>query len=905
MGLALIKDLLREIKQSFGRFFAIFAICFIGVAFFAGVTASSSDMKSSSDAYYDDYNLYDLRILSSIGFDNEDVNQISQVEGVENVFASHYLDLLTTVDEVEKAVRVTSLPDSDGVNSLKLVKGRLPEADNECVIRYESTTDLPEIGDEITFSKGEESEVNALLEGGENLEDEIANTSYTVVGYVYTPVYVSYYIDSTTVGNGTLSYLVFVNDENFKSQYYSEVYLNISGAKDFSTYDNDYFEYLESYEDAILAVGDSRFEERYNSLVSEIEEKREARLATLNDEIYAQVVANLTSIYQSYYPDRDVSDMIAPYIEPNYQKALAEFDYSLVNEPFDQALTEVEDRISNYTWLSLTRNESYSFVDYKQSANRMGAIATVFPIFFIVVAGLVCLTTMARLIDEQRGLIGTYKALGYSRFIISLKYVLYALIASMIGGILGCIVGLKIFPYIIINAWNIIYQIPDIVPANHTILSIIAVLSLTLTTMIVTIIACGETTAEVPSELMRPKAPISGKKILLEKVGFIWKRLNFTTKVTMRNLFLYKKRFIMTIIGIAGCGALILAGFGIKDSIRSLVTKQFSEIFHYDLVVSLNSNLEEESLNSLTSDMDSNLLYTDYLLDYGYTETASNNDKEIDAGISIVSDIDAYKNYLSFRDRKSHKKVNLTDEGAILSEKLARDLGVKVGDSFTINDANGAPITIKVSGICEMYVGHSIYMTANYYTSITGEDLGVNRMLVKLPDSEDETINLVSSDLMDREQIKALTFLNTNVEHFENMIKSLDIVTYVLIISAGLLAFVVVYNLINVNISERIREIATTKVLGFYNFEVGMYVYREIILLTLIGGVFGLILGRLLHVYIMTTVELEDVMFGSYISAKSFVLTYLITFIFSLIVDLVMYPRLSKIKMVESLKSVE
>lgn len=902
MGLALIKDLLREIKQSFGRFFAIFAICFIGVAFFAGVIASSSDMRSSSDAYYDEYDLYDLKVISSIGFDSEDVNAISEVSGVSKVFASHYLDLLTTVEDMERAARITTLPSNDEVNSLKLIKGRLPEADNECVLRYESTVELPEIGSEISFSKETSSDTEIA---NESIEDELNNTSYTVVGYVYTPTYVSYYIDSTTVGNGTLSYLVFVNDANFKSQYYSEVYLTIEGAKYLSTYDDEYFDLVKSYEDAILEAGNSRFEDRYNALISEIESKREERLSTVNDEIMNQVVANLTAIYQSYYPNTDVTDMIAPYIQSNYEKALAEFDYSLVNEPFDKAEEEIEEKVSNFTWLTLTRNESYSFVDYKQSASRMGAIASVFPVFFIIVAGLVCLTTMARLVDEHRGLIGTYKALGYSQLTISLKYILYALIASLFGGIVGCMVGLKVFPYIIINAWNIIYQIPDIVAANHTLLSVIAISSLTITTLFVTAIACSDSTNEVPSELMRPKAPINGKKILLEKIGFIWKRLNFTTKVTMRNLFLYKKRFIMTIIGIAGCGALILAGFGIKDSVGSIIKNQYGEIFKYDLLISLNDEITDEDKETLVSDISNNLLYKDYILDYNYTETATKEDTSIETGITVIENATEYTNFLTFRDRNTSKKYKLTDDGAILSEKLAKNLGVKVGDSLYINDAKGNEISIKVSAICEMYVGHNIYISKAYYESLTGENLTSNRILVKLPDSTDETINLVSSDLMNRDSVKALTFVSSNKERFENMIKSLDVVTYVLIISAGLLAFVVVYNLINVNISERIREIATTKVLGFYNYEVGMYVYREIILLTLIGGIFGLILGRLLHIYIMTTVELEDVMFGSYISVKSFVLTYLITFVFSLIVDLVMYPRLSKIKMVESLKSVE
>lgn len=894
MGLILIKDLLREIRKSFSRFFSIFAICLIGVAFFAGVSASSGDMKESANTYYKNTNLYDLRIVSSIGFDDVDVERIGQIDGVKDTFATVNLDALTYVTDLESVVRVSELPREDGINKLTLIKGRMPENPNECVIRVEMSQQMPELNSDITLKASE----------GDITED-LVNQTFKVVGYVYTPLYISYYLDQTNIGNGNVAYQIFTDGSNFKSEYYTDVYVTLNDSKKYNTYDKDYFDYVDSFKDEILSVGEARFGERIESLIGEVEQKRQERLSTVNDEIRLQVISNLTDVYQSYYPDTDVSSMIAPYIEQNYQNALQSFDYSLVNEPFDKAIEDIYDKAQNFTWKSLTRNELYSFVDYKQSSNRMGAIATVFPLFFILVAGLVSLTTIARLIDEQRGLIGTYKALGYSKSVITAKYVLYALIASVLGGVIGCAFGLKFFPFIIINAWNIIYQIPKIVYASHGLLSVISVLSLALTTVIVTVYVCINETSEVPSELLRPKSPVTGKKILLERITPIWNRLSFTMKVTLRNIFLYKKRLFMTILGIGGCGALILAGFGIKDSVQSIIDRQFNDILHYDLVVTLNEGIEDDQRIELDNDMSTNLVYTDYIKDYSYSGNIKGSKKSEKCNISVIGDAKEFKNYYTFRDRKSGKKYDLNDSGVILSEKLAKDLDLKVGDEFIMPDANGVAINVKVSNICETYVGHYLYISSSYYEKLTGEHLNPNTLLVKLPDSRDDTVSVVGNDLLKRDYIKGLSFVKTNRERFEKTIQSIDLVTVILIISAALLSFVVVFNLIDINVSERLREIATIKVLGFYDYEVAMYVYREITILTLIGGLLGLGLGVLLHSYIMTTIELEDVMFGTYKSLSSFIDAYLITIVFSFVISLVMYPRLSKIKMVESLKSIE
>ena len=488
---------------------------------------------------------------------------------------------------------------------------------------------------------------------------------------------------------------------------------------------------------------------------------------------------------------------------------------------------------------------------------------------------------------------------------IAFKYIAYALIASVTGGIAGCIIGLKLFPLVIYDSWNIIYQLPPIVYDSHILLSIIAITSMILVTVIAAIFSCYSELEEVPSELMRPKAPKSGKKILLEHITFIWKHMSFTMKVTMRNLFLYKKRFLMTVVGIAGCTALMTAGFGIKNSIESLIHNQYGELIHYDSVATFTDGVTQEDMDTLEGDLSADGHIDDFLLNCGYSDDVKSSEDTETAEYVIVDDKNAFKDYVTLRTRRKHNDVVLGDSGVVITEKLSKDLGVKKGDKITVTSSAGKQAEAVVSSITEMYVNHYVYISTEYYNELFGNIPKHNRVLIKISGDINETESYMGDEYLSRDYIKGVSFLNANVTRFENMIQSLDLVTWVLIISAGLLAFVVLYNLTNVNISERRREIATIKVLGFFDPEVGMYVYRENIFLTLIGGVFGLFLGRLLHIYIMLTVEMDAIMFGYAIKPVSYIYSYLITLIFSVVVNLAMYGKLKKLPMVESLKSVE
>ena len=902
MRKAVFKDFIRNIKGSLGRFFAIMAIVAIGVAFFAGVTASSGDMKHSSDSYYDEYNMNDIRILSSIGFTSQDIEAVSKVYGVKAVYKTNTQDVLVDYDGRENVAHISGVPvgkesdDDSYINQLRIKEGRLPQNDKECVVKYEDTRKSMQVGDVISFKSGTEDDIN----------DTFKDTEYTVVGIVYTPCYVSYDLGSSGIGNGHINYCIYVGDDEFKNNYYTECYAVIDGAKDMDTYSDEYKKLIDKYADDIKAISKERLDIRKQTVIDEYTSAKADKKEELLETIKKNVEDSITEQYQAYYPGMDVSSMIAPYVIPAYEKAVAQFDFDAVNAEYDKKMNETLADSDSWEWYVLTRESSYSFRDYESSANRMKAIATVFSLFFIIVAGLVCLTTMTRMVEEERGLIGTYKALGYGKATIALKYVIYAFLASLTGAVIGCAAGLRLFPYIIYESWNIIYQMPAIKYASHTILSVVAVASLILVTLIATLYSCYNELSEVPSALMRPKAPKNGKKILLEHT-FIWKHLSFTKKVTMRNIFLYKKRFFMTVIGIAGCGALITAGFGIKDSVQSIIDNQYGQIIHYDNILVFNKNADSDARNNLSDKISSDEYYKSSLMDYAYTAEVKipGSADDYSTEITVVNDTSAYMDYVTFRTRRSKKTIELDDSGVIISEKLAKDLNVKEGDNVLIHDEDNKQATVKVSGVMEMYINNYIFMTSEYYSQVFGYTPDNNRILGILTSDGDDIQSVIGDRYLTDNNVKSLTFVKANITRFENMIQSLDLVTWVLIISAGMLAFVVLYNLTNVNISERIREIATIKVLGFYDREVGEYVYRENIILTLIGGVFGLLLGMALHAYIMTTIELDGVMFGTKINISSFLISYGITILFSLLINIFMYPSLKKIPMVESLKSVE
>lgn len=901
----LLKNSVREIKGSFGRFFAIFAIVAIGVAFFAGLVATSPDMRYTTDKYYDEYNLMDLRLLSTFGFDEDDVKAIRSVEGVDGLFATYNMDVVTKEDGVQSTIRIMGLPDSDisddnkeYINRLRIKEGRLPKKRGECVVKYKENDAEPyKIGDKIVVESGTDADI----------EDSLESTTYEIVGIVYTPYYVNFDIGESEIGSGSVDYCMMILNEEFKSEYYTELFATVEGARALDTYKQEYFDKVGEVADRIEGLVDERIDIRLEKLNKDIDKEREdaIKLAheTIKDKVWEKY-DSLVAMYSTMYPGQDVVSMVVKSLEEAEDEAVKNFDTAEIDEEINKARKELNDTAADWEWYVLDRDSHYSYRDYESTTEMMETIASVFPIFFMLIAALVCLTTMTRMVEEQRELIGTFKALGYKKSSIAMKYILYSLIASLSGGVIGCAIGLKIFPAIIYYCWGIMYDLPDLSYTTHIGLSFVAIGLMVLVIEVSTIAACYRELMEVPSILMRPKAPRKGKKILLERIGFIWKRLSFSNKVTARNIFRYKKRFFMTVVGVAGGCALMMTGYGIKDSISVLIQKQFGEIQRYDVSVSF----DDDSIGSrlrLDSDVKTALSLMNYTADVSDKKEMVDDDTINLVSVNVIKDADRIGDFVTFRKRNTDITYSLDDSGVLISEKTAKDLGVKAGDTFYIQDADEDVKEVTVSHVIEMYTGHHIYMTAKYYEDVFDKKVTDNYALVMLNSADSDTETRMGIKYLDMDGVKGVTLYSGSEENFNDMISTLNLVTYILIISAAALSFVVLYNLTNVNVSERIREIATIKVLGFYNNEVSAYVYRENIVISVIGAAVGLGLGVVLHHFIMVTLEFDDMMYGNVIRPVSFLISFMLTMLFSVLVNIFMQGKLKKIKMVESLKSVE
>ena len=1071
------KNILQEIRHSFGRFFSILCIVMIGVAFFAGVKASAPDMKYSADQYFDKYNVQDIQVYSTLGLTQDDLKEIKKIDGVEDAEAVFSIDTLTQKDSTQLVMKVISLADDQSINKVRLVDGRMPEKENECIIEAGSVSNQLfgnfEIGDTITLTSGTE----------DDLSDTLKNTEYTVVGTCYNPNYLSYEKGSSSIGNGEVGNFMYVKDSNIKVEYFTEIDVTVKGAKDINTYDDAYFDLVEPVVDKIEAIADDRIDARIAENQKEIDDAQKELDEQINDaqaqiddgyaqiqDGYAQIQSNeqqlvsakaqLDSGWAEYYQNITVLDNIPTLeqaiaqieqgeaslpglqanleqintnlanIEKDYQLATANYQTLLdTRSDLEQLLQTVEDEdikkqittklndinkqivgaeqvINAYTtlntskaqvedainqinsgiaqkptliaqrdqlyaardqlnaaynklvsgqaeyesglaqlndakntlssslseleqsqnqlntektenqqkiddaqseidkleaeWITLDRNSHYSYRDYGACADRMDGIAQVFPVFFFLVAALVCMTTMTRMVDEQRNEIGTLKALGYSKVQISSKYLLYALIASILGSILGCLVGMILFPYVIFTAWNTLYNLETIKFAFQPGLMLFASGSVIGITLLATLYSIYSELIEVPSQLMRPKAAKIGKKIILERIPFIWNHLSFLRKVTARNIFRYKKRFFMTVIGIAGCSALLVAGFGINDSISDIVHQQYEVINHFEASINV-SNIDDNFEQTLKKQKG----VTDIMEEDTLPVTANIADKDASVTVHIVDDKNLLKDFTTLKSINDDQEVNLNSKGAVISQKMAEKMEKGIGDTITFKDANDNEIEVKITDIYENYVGHNIYVTRDLYDTWNSNAELTKTYLLKTNDTSDDFEHQLGQKLMDINGVDSVTFYSSLQENFTDMIASISMVVVVLVISAAALAFVVLYNLSNVNISERTREIATIKVLGFTSRETSQYVNRESILLTMIGAAVGLIVGIFLHNLIMNLAEMDDVMFGRTIKPISFVISFALTMVFAIIINLVMQRKLKQIQMVESLKAVE
>lgn len=915
----LIKNTLVSLHRTRGRFISIMTIIAIGCAFFSGVKASAPYMKASSWDYFNAEKLADIHLNSTLGFNDDDLAAVSAADNVETAEKGYSADLLISRTDENIIVKAYSYNENDTLDRFILEEGRLPENDNECLADFKPyKCGSFSLGEKITLSSPDSDT---------DISDVLSNTEYTVVGLIRSPVYVGLERGSTTVGDGVLNSYIYIPENNFSYDVYTDIYVTGAGFSDIDPYTDEYEERTAELKDTLEKLGEERIDIRTAELRSELMEdvdKERQKLADAEKE-YSDGLSAYNDGVQKVKDGRAELDAQLAAVDPLYldavkgqfdemyaeldesEKQLAESKAQLddakeqIDDGYAQiadAEKEIDESLSDNEWYVFDRDDlNPGYADYGSDTERVDAVAKAFPVFFILVAALVCICTMTRMVEEQRTETGTLKALGFGNAAIASQYILYAAASSLIGSTVGVCIGLPLIPRIIFMAYQTMYAMPYIsTPFLWGYFAGCLIVSLVCTGLSAGIAARTELIS-TPAQLMRPKPPKNGKRVLLERIPFIWKHLSFTFKVTFRNLFRYKSRFFMTVIGIAGCTALLLTGFGLQYAISSIVDLQFGGIYKYDVI----AVIDEKAKDSDLSDLDA-LLSDENVMGMGAyqkTKTAYNGEKTADdCYVFAPEDTEKMNDYIVIQNRKTKEPLHITADGAIITEKLSRLLGVKVGDSI---DIDGDTRAVKITGIAENYTGHYIFMTKETCLDLFGEN-GSNVMLVNMNGISDTEF---SSKLLKNPAVQAVSYARDGSQKFNDLIGSMNLVVVLIIVFAGALAFVILFNLVSISINERMRELATIKVLGFFDKEVSAYVYRENLISTLIGIACGLVLGIVFEKYVLMECEVDAVMFNPDITAHCFVYSALITAFFAFTVNLFMHFRLTKIDMAASMKAVE
>lgn len=895
----------------------------LGVAFYVGIKATGPNMLDTADKYYKKQALMEANIISTMGLTEDDVAILEQNEEIGQIQPTYQLDV--NFEEDSRTIRVLS-HDPTGkhsLNQLVLAEGRLPEKSGEIVLdQVAQTLDGYEIGDQYEMVTDQET------------MDQFKTTSFEIVGFVYSPQYIEKISrGKTNVGKGTIDYFAVITEDDFDMDTYTTIYLTFNNLAQEIAYTDSYDEKIEQHLEDLKKDFADRPQERLAEVKKEafepIDEAKkkisdgeqeistaEAQLATEKENLEAArvQVAQLEQSGMAQLPEVATQIEISKGEINEGTAKLAEAEKDLVKEEkkLQEAKEELAEKEQELAELELpeylfsTRDDNPGYLEFSENADRISSIATVFPVFFFLIAALVCLTTMTRMVEEKRGEIGTLKALGYTNFEISQKFIVYAAITTLIGSAVGLAIGFNLFPWVIFDAYGAMYDLPSVEITYYTSYALQSVIVAIACTLLSTLVVLRIDLFSKPAVLMRPKAPKAGKRIFLERLTFIWKRLNFNQKVTARNLFRYKQRMFMTVFGVAGCMALMVTGFGIRDSISDIVSIQYGKLWQYQAIVTKDEEKEadETAYEKILKETDA---YDRKLAVATKSFTMEGEDVlSQDVILQVPEQTEMMADFVLFNNRKSGKVYELTDDGVLVTEKLAKLFDLEIGDTFQMTDDDRQVYEFKISEIVENYAMHYVYATPAYYEKVLGETPVYQTDLLifddKLTSKEEDTL---STALMGEDNVLNVTFTSDASKAMSDTIGSLNIVVWVLIICAGLLAFIVLYNLTNINVSERIRELSTIKVLGFYPNEVTMYVYRENNILTWLGILVGCVLGKLLHTYVLQTAEVDMMMFSPTIHWESFVYGGVLTLLFSGIVMYVMHRKLRKIDMIEALKSNE
>ena len=752
----------------------------------------------------------------------------------------------------------------------------MPVSPDECVTEIKILEALhKEIGDTITIDTKES--FDAVL-GEDPLAQQAGSSgegssgagvphstkhTYKIVGIARSPLYISRTRSGSSVGTGSVTGFVVLPSECFTQDVYSTIYLELEGLDRYNCYTDDaYKEQVDDFIESIKPLAKER------ARIREKQVTEEAGIAESGS---------------------------------GGSGALSGLD------------------TSSGEWYILDRETIRSYVEFSSDSERMGNLADVFPLIFFLVAALSSLTSMTRMVEDHRAEIGTMKALGFSTASISIKYIGYALAASLVGGGAGLAIGCTALPSLIYYEWGILYLLPKLEMSISPVVVLYSLGAAVLATAGAAFAACYATLLARPAELLRPRAPKPGKRIFLEYIGPVWERLSFIQKVSARNLFRYKKRFWMTIIGIAGCTALLATGFGLRDSIFDVLTWQFDDLMPYNATISIDAGLNPSDRAEMMEALEADPGIISFLGCYDRGVSVRTEEGTIDgvalrstSGWTTYTDTEGMhpvaEDYICLYPRadglRRYGRVGElprlvpTDEAVVIDEKLADNLGIKEGDTIALLDNDEKEYPVTVGGICENYVGHYVHMTASCYKKVFGERPRDNVLLVKAAENPADRVMKIKG-------VITYNSIDETRDHFHESMKSLDVVVWIIIGAAAALAFLVLFNLTNINVTERVRELATLKVLGFYDGETASYVYRENIILTLMGSALGLLGGKWLHRWLIGTIEMEYMIFGHGLHGRSYLYAVILTVIFSLSVNFFSYFYIRKIDMVESLKSVE
>lgn len=913
---ALRKTSWREIRGSITRFLSIVGIIFLGVSFFIGLSAAGPDMLATADYYYDKKQLADDSVISSLGFLQSDLKALKKSSVVDHLEGRHFKDI--NLLEKNQVVRIVGYSNQQKLNAYQITEGKMPKKDNEILLdslakeRYGF-----QIGDDF------------LLTQEDDLDSALKTHEYKVVGFAKNPRYIENFSrGNTDLGKGSIDYFAVIPDSNFKTDVFSEILVTYQKTQQHPAYSKAYDEAVSASRKKIKPFfkeqGRERFQqiqEQGNRDLTEAKKQLEQQKRSLSETETALATARLQISdlieQQKQLTETTAGDNLTQQIqqaEANYQ--IKQDAYYQQKPSVEEELEKAEDEIKKQEnqlrkmsfphFMYQNRQDNPGYGEYQDNAERVSSLATVFPVIFFLIAALVTLTTMTRMIEEKRLEIGMFKALGYRSQEIAKKYLLYSFLAGGIGCLLGLAVGFYLLPTIIFNAYGQLYNVANfktLIQPKYLLIAICVALLCSVGTAMLVLRADLKST---PAVLMRPKAPKAGKRILLEHIRSIWNRLSFTQKVTMRNLFRYKQRMFMTILGIAGCMAMIITGFGLRDSIGDILTIQFNKLWHYQGTVVFNPDATTKETERYEKQLQKLPDLDDHLRVSANAVTIQQSGQNTqDVTLYVPQKPNQINQFILFDDRKTGERYSLTEKGGIINEKLADLFGIKVGDELKITESERT-YRIKIAAVSENYVGHFIYLTPDYYKNIFKKEPIYNADLLKLKGNlSEKSENAIAENLMELPKVGNVNFLSQSKDALSDTIDSLNIIVWVLIVSAGLLAFIVLYNLTNINVSERIRELSTIKVLGFFDREVVLYVYRENIILMVFGILLGLVLGKVEHRYVLKTVEVDLTMFSPEIHTASYVYSILLTILFTLIVGIIMYFKLKKIDMIEALKANE